>query len=58
MVDATTVTAPQAMVNPMMRAKADVRGLSFFYGNFQGLKNINLTIHDKQVTAMIGPSPN
>ncbi|TFV99552.1 phosphate ABC transporter ATP-binding protein PstB [Oxalobacteraceae bacterium OM1] len=30
--------------------------LNFYYGNFQGLKNINLDIHEKKVTAFIGPS--
>jgi phosphate transport system ATP-binding protein len=33
-----------------------VSNLDFFYGNFQGLKNINLDIHEKKVTAFIGPS--
>lgn len=33
-----------------------VHDLSFFYGDFQGLKNISLDFHDRQVTALIGPS--
>jgi len=33
-----------------------ISGLNFYYGNFQGLKNINMDIHDKKVTAFIGPS--
>ena len=33
-----------------------VRHLDFFYGKFQGLKNINLEIEEKRVTAFIGPS--
>ena len=56
MVEATTLAAPQVATNPMKRSKVDVKGLSFFYGDFQGLKSINLTVHHKQVTAMIGPS--
>ncbi len=36
--------------------KAEVRNLNFFYGNVQALKNINLSIIDKKVTALIGPS--
>jgi len=36
--------------------KADVRDLNFFYGTFQGLKNISLPIYEKRVTALIGPS--
>ncbi|MBS1187550.1 MAG: pstB [Burkholderiaceae bacterium] len=34
----------------------EIAGLDFYYGNYQGLKNINLTIHEKKVTAFIGPS--
>ncbi|MEB0133980.1 phosphate ABC transporter ATP-binding protein PstB [Actimicrobium sp. CCC2.4] len=33
-----------------------ISDLNFFYGTFQGLKNINLNIHEKKVTAFIGPS--
>jgi phosphate transport system ATP-binding protein len=33
-----------------------VRNLNFFYGSFQGLKNINLEILERRVTAFIGPS--
>lgn len=33
-----------------------VRNLNFFYGAFQGLKNINLDIQKNTVTAFIGPS--
>ena len=34
----------------------EIRDLNFFYGNFQGLKNINLNILERKVTAFIGPS--
>jgi len=34
----------------------EVRKLNFFYGKFQGLKDINLDIAEKRVTAFIGPS--
>ncbi|MCZ4065165.1 phosphate ABC transporter ATP-binding protein PstB [Oxalobacter aliiformigenes] len=34
----------------------DIRNLNFYYGDFQGLKNVNLPIHEKKVTAFIGPS--
>jgi phosphate transport system ATP-binding protein len=37
-------------------SKISVRNLNFFYGSFQGLKNINLEILDRRVTAFIGPS--
>lgn len=36
--------------------KLIVRDLSFHYGNDRALKNINLTIPEKKVTAFIGPS--
>jgi phosphate transport system ATP-binding protein len=34
----------------------EIKNLNFFYGNFQGLKNINLDILERKVTAFIGPS--
>jgi len=37
-------------------AKIDVRNLNFYYGKFHALKNINLSIPEKKVTAFIGPS--
>ena len=37
-------------------ATIKVEELNFFYGSFQGLKDINLDIFDKKVTAFIGPS--
>ncbi len=38
------------------RTKIEVKDLNFYYGKFQALKNINLVIPEKQVTAFIGPS--
>ena len=38
------------------QAKLSLRDLNFFYGNFKALKNINLDIPAKKVTAFIGPS--
>jgi phosphate transport system ATP-binding protein len=34
----------------------DVKNLSFFYGRFQALKNITLSIDKQKITALIGPS--
>ncbi len=34
----------------------EVRNLDFYYGKFQGLKNVNLDIAEHRVTAFIGPS--
>ena len=36
--------------------KMSIRKLNFFYGKFQGLKDINLDIAERKVTAFIGPS--
>ena len=36
--------------------KAEVRGLSFHYGTVRALKDIDMALHEKQVTALIGPS--
>jgi phosphate transport system ATP-binding protein len=37
-------------------SKISVKNLNFFYGKFHALKNINLEIPEKKVTAFIGPS--
>lgn len=37
-------------------AKISVKDLNFYYGKFHALRNINLAIPEKQVTAFIGPS--
>ena len=36
--------------------KAEVRGLDFWYGQAQALKNVNMRIDACRVTALIGPS--
>ena len=36
--------------------KVEVRGLSFYYGDTQALKDVSIQIPEKQVTAFIGPS--
>ena len=36
--------------------KAEARNLNFYYGTYKALKNINLPVADKKVTALIGPS--
>ena len=48
--DATSI-APDAV-----RTKLSVRDLNFYYGAFHALKNINLDIPERKVTAFIGPS--
>ena len=50
-VDTTNQQPAQAAINAL-----EVRNLNFYYGNFQGLKDINLDIEQGKVTAFIGPS--
>jgi phosphate transport system ATP-binding protein len=44
--------APSLAPNP----KLEIRELSFYYGRFKALHDINLDVHERQVTAFIGPS--
>ena len=37
-------------------AKAEVRGLNFYYSDFHALKAIDMPVYEKKVTALIGPS--
>jgi phosphate transport system ATP-binding protein len=37
-------------------AKIEIRNVNFFYGKFQALHDISLSLRDRQVTAFIGPS--
>ena len=36
--------------------KMNIKDLDLYYGNFQALKNINLDVKEKEITAFIGPS--
>ena len=47
---------PSAVAAQGAEPKIKIRNLDFFYGSFQGLKHINLDIHEGMVTAFIGPS--
>jgi phosphate transport system ATP-binding protein len=48
------------MVNDLpatqLAAKAEVSALSFYYGDFQALKHISMSVREHKVTALIGPS--
>ena len=46
----------QATMNQALAPKISVKNLDFYYGKFHALKNINLEIPEKKVTAFIGPS--
>ncbi len=37
-------------------SKMQAENVDFYYGNFHALKNISLTVPERQVTALIGPS--
>jgi phosphate transport system ATP-binding protein len=54
----TFASRPEVAVKPEAQhaTKISVRHLDFFYGKFQGLKDINLEIAERRVTAFIGPS--
>lgn len=39
-----------------VKPKAEVKNLNFYYGSVHALKNINLVVAEKRVTALIGPS--
>jgi phosphate transport system ATP-binding protein len=45
-----------AGARPAVALKAEVKNLSFHYGEFQALKSLNMPVHEKKVTALIGPS--
>ncbi|MFT3905524.1 MAG: phosphate ABC transporter ATP-binding protein PstB [Steroidobacteraceae bacterium] len=62
-VDAIRRPALQTTLSGELRAvdldapiKARVEELNFFYGENRALKNLNIEIREKQVTALIGPS--
>ena len=39
-----------------MSSKFDVKNLNLYYGEYHALKNVNMDIPEKQITAFIGPS--
>jgi phosphate transport system ATP-binding protein len=50
------ITVRAATEVPSTREKVSIRDLSFYYGENKALHNINLTAHERQVSALIGPS--
>lgn len=52
----------QTEMNPQKKAESptsfamEIKDFNAYYGDFQALHNINLSVPDKQVTAFIGPS--
>ncbi len=53
---ADVVCAASGPARASAPAKMAVEHLNLFYGDFQGLRDINLTFPENQVTALIGPS--
>jgi len=47
---------PATAPAPNRQPKVEVRKLNFFYGKFKALHDIDIDIHDRQITAFIGPS--
>ena len=41
---------------PLGRAKMEVKDLNLFYGDFQALKHVSISMPEKEITAFIGPS--
>jgi len=44
------------MTESGLTIKMETRGLHFYYGSTQALKDINIVIRERQITALIGPS--
>ncbi len=51
-----TVDLTRNHANESGAVRIAVKGLNFYYGSFHGLKNVDINFHDRQVTALIGPS--
>jgi phosphate transport system ATP-binding protein len=52
----STTPVNQDDQRPALTEKVVVRNLSFFYKDYEAVRNINVSLYDKQVTAFIGPS--
>ncbi|MGH6677585.1 MAG: phosphate ABC transporter ATP-binding protein, partial [Bradyrhizobium sp.] len=50
-----TPSRPAAAVADLP-VKVQIRNVGFFYGKFQALKDVSLSLLDRRVTAFIGPS--
>jgi phosphate transport system ATP-binding protein len=56
-VHSAPIMPPPPVIDPTVNPKIAVKGLDFYYQTgFHALKNINLSIADRCVTAFIGPS--
>ena len=55
-VKSATSASSQDTPQTALAEKVLIRNLSFFYKDYEAVRNINLALYDKQVTAFIGPS--
>ncbi len=55
-VKAATSASGQDAPRTALAEKVLIRNLSFFYKDYEAVRNINVSLYDKQVTAFIGPS--
>ncbi len=46
----------QSVAAADLKAKLKIKGLNFYYGGFQAIKNVTMDIPERRVTAFIGPS--
>ena len=57
MINISSIAQPDAArYRDQREPKIEVGRLDFYYGRFQALKHVNLTIRERQITALIGPS--
>ncbi len=49
-------SVPAKKAEPVRSPKVEIRDLCFFYGKYKALHDVNLDIHERQITAFIGPS--
>src|SRR5215471_3073717 len=56
--EAQLVARPQPAHHslPTAAPKLTIKSLDFYYGKFHALKDVNLTVAERRVTAFIGPS--
>jgi phosphate transport system ATP-binding protein len=56
MSDISAAARSDASIHGAMGEKIVVRGLNFFYGASRAIKDVNVSLRDRKVTAFIGPS--
>jgi phosphate transport system ATP-binding protein len=53
---ATEITAPAVADAPAPKVVFDVKDLNVYYGPFKAVRDVNLQVHQHEITAFIGPS--